>query len=74
MNKKVLMGLVLLVFIGVMVFAQAPTLDKLTFTLNQARTEFFVKAANTSISGAVVIPDGYQGNPVIVINQMGFER
>jgi hypothetical protein len=54
MKKRVLMIHVVLAIIGTSaVFAQAPTLDKLEpFTLNR-----YVRAANTSISGAVVIPD-----------------
>jgi hypothetical protein len=60
MKKRVLLSLVLLAIAGVsMVFAQAPTLDKLSFTENPARTEIQVKAANNSISGAVVIPNTY---------------
>jgi hypothetical protein len=53
MKKKVLMSLVLLALIGThAVFAQEPTLDKLEpFNLNR-----YIRAANKSISGAVVIP------------------
>jgi hypothetical protein len=56
MKKKVLMSLVLLAIIGTSaVFAQQPTLDKLTFFNNTAQV-CEARAANKQISGAVVIP------------------
>ena len=64
MKKKVLMGLVLLAIIGTSaVFAQTPTLDKLKIS-----TTGYASAANNQISGAVVIPDTYNGKPVVVVN------
>jgi len=69
MKKKVLMGLVLLAVIGASaVFAQQPTLDKLTFTKPTSDGAVYeAQAANKNISGAVVIPDTYDGKPVINI-------
>jgi hypothetical protein len=65
MKRKVVMSLVLLAVIGAgVVFAQQPTLDKLTFTLNNQGTAYSVGPANNSISGAVVIPSTYNGLPV----------
>jgi hypothetical protein len=65
MKNKVLMSLILLT-IASSVFAQAPTLGKLSFTLLDPNSEdmarYEVKAANNSISGAVVIPSNYQGS------------
>jgi len=64
MNKKVLMGFVLLAIIGTSaIFAQAPTLDKLHFADNRAGG-YEARALNQQISGAVVIPDTYNGKPV----------
>ena len=63
MKKKVLMGLVLLAITGTMVFAQAPTLDKLKFTGTQGGT-LSPGAINQRISGSVVIPAAYDGKPV----------
>jgi len=63
MTKRELMGLVLPAIIGASVaFAQQPTLDKLKFVGTTAQ------AANKQISGAVVIPDTYNGKPVEGIN------
>ena len=66
MKKKVLMSLVVLAIIGTSaVFAQSPTLDKLKFTGRQGGgLSQQVEAANQQISGAVVIPDTYDGKPV----------
>jgi len=74
MKKRVLMRLVLLAIIGTSAaFAQQPTLDKLKWgtvlTVNVASyggngKMQLVEAANKSISGAVVIPGTYNGNPV----------
>ena len=70
MKKKVLMSLVLLAIIGTSaVFAQQPTLDKLAFTSGGTGV-LIVKEANKNISGEVVIPDTYDGKPVI--NVYGF--
>jgi hypothetical protein len=58
------MSLVLLAIIGTSaVFAQQPTLDKLSFT--SLTNGYCAGAANKSISGAVVIPDTCNGRPVI---------
>ena len=54
MKKKVLLVLALLVVAGA-VFAQAPTMDKLSFKTTAGRS--VVSPANKQISGAVVIPD-----------------
>ena len=68
MKKKVLMGLVLLTIAGAsMVFAQT---DKLTFTVRDGAAT--VKAKDKGISGNVVIPASYQGNPVLYIASSGF--
>jgi len=68
MNKKVLMGLVLLAIIGTSaVFAQAPTLDKLRFDKvppSGTTVSYRAGALNNQISGAVVIPDTYNNLPV----------
>ena len=73
MKKKVLMSLVLFAMAG-LVFAQQATLDKLKFDnfTNANRTKVRVRAANNSISGVVVIPDTYNGNPVTQIAEIGF--
>jgi hypothetical protein len=74
MNKRALMSLVLLVLIGTRaVFAQQPTLDKLkwgnvlsvgaNYGSSTGKMQL-VEAANKSISGTVVIPGTYNGNPV----------
>ena len=47
------------------VFAQAPTLDKFKFSVPAAGKESIISAANKQISGAVVIPDTYDGRPVV---------
>ena len=63
MYKKVLMSFALLVFITTgMVFAQAPTLDKLRVVGSTGNAS--INAANNSISGEVVIPDTWEGRPV----------
>jgi len=65
MKKKVFMSLVLLAIIGTSaVFAQEPTLDKLDLRPIKSGTEYQVRALNTKISGAVVIPATYNGLPV----------
>jgi len=67
------MSFVLLAFVTAgAVFAQAPTLDKLKFTSMANNT--VVSAANDKISGAVVIPDTYNGNPVVQINYSAFRN
>jgi hypothetical protein len=72
MKKKTLMSIVLLAIIGTSaVFAQQPTLDKLSFE-PIGTTGYRVKAANDSISGAVVIPDTYNNIPVIEVAAGGF--
>ena len=52
------------------VFAQEPTLDKLSFI--KENTYYYVKAASNVISGAIVIPDTYKDFPVIGVAQYGF--
>jgi hypothetical protein len=77
MKKKVLMSIVLLAFVTVCaVFAQSPTLDKLTFTSRGSGSKAYyeVKAANTSISGAVVIPGTYNNVPVTKIPDNAFNN
>jgi hypothetical protein len=67
MKKKVLMGLVLLAIIGTSaVFAQQPTLDKLKF--DGEGSAYLAKATDKQIRGAVVIPDTYNGKPVVSVN------
>jgi hypothetical protein len=67
MKKKVLLSLVLLTIIGTgAVFAQQQTLDKLKFSVAIGRVT--ASAANNSISGVVVIPATYQGNPVLTVS------
>jgi hypothetical protein len=73
MNKRVLMGLVLLIAVGTSaVFAQQPTLDKLTFTTVNT-TAYSVKAANDRISGIVVIPATYNNRSVAEIENRAFQ-
>ena len=72
--KKSFLLLVLTAIVVSGIFAQAPTLDKLTFAndiTNSARA--IVSAANKQISGAVVIPDtAPNGKPVYQIYQGRF--
>jgi len=80
MKNKALVSLLLLTFVTAgaafapRVFAQSPTLDKLTFTAKSASGKNYneVKAVNTSISGAVVIPGTYNNIPVTNIPQNAF--
>jgi hypothetical protein len=66
MKKRVLMGFVLLAIIGTStVFAQQPTLDKLKF--GAYGQGYQVNAVNKQISGAVVIPDTYNGKSVVSV-------
>jgi len=85
MKKKVLMSIkpsnlrlavcVLFMLIGTSaVFAQTPTMDKLRFTEHQDSRTYNVHAANNSISGAVVIPDTYNGIAVTRVAQGGFQN
>jgi hypothetical protein len=68
MKKEVLMSLVVLAIIGTSaVFAQEPTLDKLRFVDNR-KGGYEVSAANTNITGAVVVPDTYNGKPVVDVS------
>jgi len=70
MNKRTLMSIVLLAIVGTSaVFAQQPTLDKLAFATNGAGYTAIQKDRN--ISGAVVIPDTYNGKPVIALATLG---
>jgi hypothetical protein len=62
--NKVVVSLVFLADIAAgALFAQAPTLDKLTFIINRQGMEATVSPANNTISGAVVIPSTYNGLP-----------
>jgi len=72
MKKKVLMSLVLLAIIGTSaVFAQEATMDKLkwidSYSVNanesSTRKRDRFQAINTSISGELIIPGTYNGNP-----------
>ena len=75
MNKKVLMGLVLLTLVGSsMVFAQVPTLDKLQFSNLESGAKKQVRAVNTSISGEVVIPATWEGAPVVGVGSPYFRN
>jgi len=71
MKKKVLMGLALLVISGTSaIFAQQPTLDKLIFPAN-GTTNYTAMAKDRNISGEVVIPDTYNGKPVVNVGYFG---
>jgi hypothetical protein len=75
MKKRILVSLVLLTFVTAgAAFAQSPTLDKLTLTARGSGNNGYyeVKALNTSISGAVVIPDTYNNRPVKTIPTAAF--
>jgi hypothetical protein len=78
MKKRVLVGLALLTFVTAgavfapRAFAQSPTLDKLKFAVSG--NDQTVTMANTSISGAVVIPDTYNNKPVNRIGVNGFRN
>jgi hypothetical protein len=67
--RMAMLSAVVLTIIGTSaVFAQQPTLDKLTFTrANNSTGPYKVNAPNTNISGAVVIPDTYNDAPVATI-------
>ena len=74
MKKKTLISFVLLAIIGTSaVFAQQPTLDKLNLVVlgSGATATYRADALNTDISGAVVIPDTYNGRPVTAIGSFG---
>jgi len=74
MKKRVLMGLVLLVISGTSaIFAQQPTLDKLNIRKG-GDGNYMATALNKNISGAVVIPDTYDGKPVNRIYVNGFSN
>jgi hypothetical protein len=73
MKKRALVSLVLLTFVTVgAAFAQSATLDKLKFAVSG--NDQTVTMANTSISGAVVIPDTYNNKPVNRIGVNGFRN
>jgi len=73
MNKKTLMSIVLLAIIGTSaVFAQEPTMDKLTFTNVTGGVN--ARAKDNKISGEVVIPDTYNGKPVITISGIAMQN
>jgi hypothetical protein len=65
MKKNVSFVLALLVVAGA-VFAQAPTLDKLSIVITDGRG--IVRPANDQISGGVVFPDTYEGSPVTQVS------
>jgi len=74
MNKRVLMSLVALIAIGTSaVYAQEPTLDKLKFTLTSNNKGASVVQMDNKVSGAVVIPDTYNGTPVTEIGLSAFQ-
>ena len=83
MKKKILVGqakrycllAVLLTIVGAMVFAQAPTLDKLRFsrTVVDGVAVWNVSEANKQISGAVVIPETHEGITVARIPSNAFQ-
>jgi len=69
MKKRVLMSLVVLAIIGTSaIFAQQPTLDKLTFILNADKQSYRATAKDSNISGEVVIPATYNNLPVTGID------
>ena len=75
MNKKIVMSFVLLTLVGVsLAFAQAPTLDKLRFNnvTYGGQPAVAAGAVNKTISGAVVIPDTYNGRPMKITISSGF--
>ena len=72
MNKKTLLSMAMLVIIGTSaVFAQQPTMDKLkwidSYSVNanesSTRKRDRFQAANNTISGVLVLPGTYNGNP-----------
>ncbi|MDR2561857.1 MAG: leucine-rich repeat domain-containing protein [Holophagales bacterium] len=75
-TKRALMGLILPAIIGASAaFAQQPTMDKLKWERviptpygSSTGKMQLVEAANKTISGTVVIPGTYNGNPVEVKN------
>jgi len=73
MKKKTLMSIVLLAIIGTSaVFAQAPTLDKIFFVdykVSNDRDSYDARASNdkTKRNGVIVIPDTYNGKPVVAV-------
>jgi len=74
MKKRVLMSLVVLAIVGTSaVFAQQPTLDKLSFQFQGGGGQYFVREANKNISGEVVIPSTYNGKPSDTIPSTGFD-
>lgn len=52
----------------------SPTLDKLKFEISPDETYYIVSAANTEISGEVVIPSTYKGLPVKSIANLAFSE
>lgn len=52
---------------------EKPTLDKLTFIIDDSAQYYWVKAASTSIEGKVVIPETYNDLPVTKINVNAFK-
>ena len=54
------------------VLSPEPTLDKLSFVLNDDDKSYSVKAKGASISGEVVIPSTYNGLPVTLIDNGAF--
>jgi hypothetical protein len=75
MKNKAWMGIVLLAFVTAgAVFAQSPTLDKLTLTSKRSggQNYYEVKATNRNINGAIVIPDFQNNVPVTTIPNDAF--
>jgi len=67
MKKRVLMGLALFAIIGTSaVFAQQVPLDNLSFVANRDGN-YNVQAKVRNLTGEVVIPDTYNGKPVVSI-------
>lgn len=63
-------------FIGASaVFAQHPTMDKLSFIRKGSGQNIYyeVKAASNVVSGHIVIPETYDGSPVTTVAWMGFD-
>jgi len=59
--RMVMLSAVLLTVGTGAVFAQEPTLDKLSFTNQGGGKQYFIKEANKNISGEVVIPGTHNG-------------
>jgi hypothetical protein len=75
MNKKGFMVLTLAAAAVGAASAQTPTMDKLKFSgasgvvVSGSASHYSVGAANKQISGAVVIPARYDGDPVVAVEE-----